>query len=210
MNKLLEEGVAQVLVIDDGNGAEYLALFQQLAELEGCTVLTHPENRGKGAGLKTGFRYFSNHLPDLSGIVTADADDQHLIKDVLNVGDHLANRKAGVVLGTRNFGGENIPARSLIGNRFTSLLIKVLFGLYIPDTQTGLRGIVTEELPWLMELAGDHFDYEMKMLIRLIKQKKDIIIVEIETVYEEEHISSYDTYADTVRIAKHILGEIFR
>ena len=63
-----------MLVIDDGNDAEYLALFQELAEMKGCTVLTHTENRGKGAGLKTGFRYFLTHLSELSGIVTADAD----------------------------------------------------------------------------------------------------------------------------------------
>ena len=198
-----------MLVVDDGNDAEYFALFQELAEMKGCTVLTHTENRGKGAGLKTGFRYFLTHLSELSGIVTADADNQHLVPDVLKVGDHLAGRQAGVILGSRNFRQKNVPVRSFIGNTFTSALIRVLFGRYIPDTQTGLRGIVTEEIPDLIKLSGDRFDYEMTMLIQLIKQKKEIIFLEIETVYEEEHISYYDTYADSLRIAKHILRGIF-
>ena len=86
VNELLKYEIAHVLVIDDGNEPEYDALFQQLAEFERCTVITHPENRGKGAGLKTGFRYFLDHFSDLAGVVSADADGQHLIKDVINVG----------------------------------------------------------------------------------------------------------------------------
>lgn len=210
VNELLKNEIAHVLVIDDGNEPEYDALFQQLAEFERCTVITHPENRGKGAGLKTGFRYFLDHFSDLAGIVTADADGQHLIKDVINVGECLVKRTDGFVLGTRDFDRKSVPTRSFIGNNFTSRAIRLLFGMYIQDTQTGLRGIVTKELPWLIQLPGDHFDYEMTMLIQLIKQKKRIIRFDIEAVYEDEHVSYYNTYEDTVRIAKHILREVFQ
>ncbi len=210
VNELLAKGVAQVIVIDDGNDEEYHDLFQQLSEFERCTVLVHDQNRGKGAGLKTGFRYFRQHFSDLAGVVTADADGQHLIKDVLNVGDCLAERRAGFVLGTRNFERKEMPTRSFIGNSFTSRVVQLLFGMYIQDTQTGLRGIATEELAWLLELAGDHFDYEMNMLIQMIKQKKRMVRVDIEAVYEEVHISYYNTYQDTMRIAKHVLREVLQ
>ncbi len=210
VNALLKKGVAQVLIIDDGNDSEYAALFQQLDEFERCTVLTHDRNRGKGAGLKTGFRYFKKHFSDLAGIVTADADGQHLVKDVVNVGDCLSRSQAAFILGTRNFERKEMPTRSFIGNSFTSRVIQVLFGMYIQDTQTGLRGIATAELDWLIELPGDHFDYEMNMLIQLIKQKKRMVRVDIHTVYEEVHFSTFNTYHDTVRIAKHVLRETFQ
>lgn len=208
VNDLLKNEIAHVIIIDDGNDSDYEALFQQLAEFERCTVLTHSKNQGKGAGLKTGFRYFLKHFSELSGIVTADADGQHLIQDVLNVGECLVNRKGVFVLGTRNFDRKKVPTRSFIGNTFTSRVIRLLFGMYIQDTQTGLRGIATKELPWLIKLPGDHFDYEMTMLIQLIKQKKRIIRVDIKAVYEEEHFSTFDTYGDTVRIIKHVAREV--
>lgn len=210
VNQLLKHGVAEVIVVDDGNDMEYDDLFQQLAEFERCTVLTHEVNRGKGAGLKTGFRYFRDHFPHLTGVVTADADNQHLIEDVIRVGECLSTGRAGFVLGTRNFKRKEMPTRSFIGNSITSRVIQLLFGMYIQDTQTGLRGIATEELDWVIELPGDHFDYEMTMLIQLIKQKKRMVRVDIAAVYEEVHISYYDTYQDTVRIARHVLREAFQ
>ena len=42
-----------VVVVDDGSGEKYLPIFNQLT---GATVLTHPENKGKGEGLKTAYR----------------------------------------------------------------------------------------------------------------------------------------------------------
>ena len=38
----------EVLVVDDGSGPAYAPLFAE-AERAGVEVLTHPENRGKGA-----------------------------------------------------------------------------------------------------------------------------------------------------------------
>ena len=85
----------------------------------------------QGAGLKKGFRYFLKHFSKLSGIVTADADGQHLIQDILNVGECLVNRKGVFVLGTRNFDRKKVPTRSFIGNTFTSHVVRLLFGMYI-------------------------------------------------------------------------------
>lgn len=209
VNALLKRGIAHVLVVDDGNGSEYEALFQQLVEFERCTVLTHPQNRGKGAGLKTGFHYFLTHFSDLSGVVTADADGQHLVKDVLKVGERLVKRPGAIVLGTRDFDRKIVPTRSFIGNTLTRRLVQLLFGLSVQDTQTGLRGLPTNELPWLIELPGEHFDYEMTMLIQCIKQKKRLVRVDIEAVYENEHISYFNTYGDTAKIAKHVCHEVF-
>ena len=46
----------RVLVVDDGSGPAYAALFAAVAAL-GATVLVHEVNRGKGAALKTGFSH---------------------------------------------------------------------------------------------------------------------------------------------------------
>ena len=44
-----------IIVVDDGSGPDYAQIFE---EARSCaTVLTHKENRGKGAALKTGLSY---------------------------------------------------------------------------------------------------------------------------------------------------------
>lgn len=199
--EFIQAGVAHVIVIDDGNPASFEDLFTRISKIERCTVLRHTENSGKGTGLKTAIHYFLNHLADLKGIVTADADGQHLRKDVLNVGNQLKKMDEGFVLGSRVYDSKNMPKRSLLGNTITSRIFQLLFGIYIRDTQTGLRGIATSELDWVIHLYGDHFEFEMNMLIQMVKKKSRIVQVDIQAVYQEVHVSHYNTYRDSVRIA---------
>jgi len=207
VDRLIQHGVKQVIVVDDGNEASYNELFHQLAQYERCTVLEHQYNSGKGAALKTGFNHFLNHHLELPGVVTADADGQHLIEDVLKVGDRIAQNKEGFVLGTREFHRKEMPTRSFIGNTVTSRVFQGLFGMYIKDTQTGLRGIATGELYWIIQLKGDHFDFEMNMLINMIKKNKRIVRVDVAAIYDDVHISYFDTYTDSVRVARQMVRE---
>lgn len=207
--ELIQAEVAQVIVVDDGNDASYEALFNQIATIDRCAVLYHTENSGKGAALKTAIRYFLAYFPNLKGIVTADADAQHLIEDVLNVGNHLENMSDGIILGSRVYDSNNMPTRSLIGNTVTSRVFQLLFGLYLRDTQTGLRGITTNELEWVLALDGDHFEFEMNMLIKMVERKTRILQVDIQAVYKEVHISHFNTYKDSVRVAKQMAKGFF-
>lgn len=201
VNELLQEEVAQVIIVDDGNEERYDNLFEQLKQSPNCIVLHHERNHGKGAALKTAFGHYLEHFSHLAGVVTADADGQHLIKDVLEVGDRLQSMDHGFILGTRVFDRKEMPTRSFIGNTITSRIFQVLFGKYIGDTQTGLRGITKAELDEVLQLRGSHFDFEMNMLIFMINSKKRVVRVDIEAVYAEEHTSTYHTYADSVKIA---------
>lgn len=209
VNELLMNEIAKVIIINDGNTAKYEPLFEQLTQFERCIVLHHEENQGKGAALKTGFNYFLVDDSNLTGVVTADADGQHLVKDVINVGERISKMQDGFVLGTRVFERKNMPIRSLIGNTFTSHLFRLLFGVYISDTQTGLRGITTSELPWIKQLDGNHFDFEMNMLIEMIREKRRIVRLDIEAVYADVHTSTYATYKDTAKIANLIAKQFF-
>lgn len=79
LQALSDAQLGQLVVVDDGSGPDYAPIFALAAQIPGCTVLRHEQNRGKGDALKTGLRYFQE-LPDRSeynGVVTADADGQH-------------------------------------------------------------------------------------------------------------------------------------
>ena len=79
--KLLEKGFAHLVVVDDGSSEKYQPIFNRLAEMEGCTVLHHEVNKGKGCALKTGYAYIEENMPECVGVITADADGQHTVED---------------------------------------------------------------------------------------------------------------------------------
>ena len=131
--------------------------------LDPAVVLRHEENRGKGRALKTGLAYLADR--GFTGVVTADADGQHSVEDILRVAEALAGRSGRLVLGAREIA--QMPLRSRTGNSLTRTLFRLLYGIRLQDTQTGLRGIpLTEQsVPGLLALSGERYEYEMEMLI---------------------------------------------
>ncbi len=67
----------RVIVIDDGSSDA----TAEVARLAGAEVICHPENRGKGAALKTGFKAAIG----ADVIVTMDADGQHDPAEIPNL-----------------------------------------------------------------------------------------------------------------------------
>ena len=100
--EVLAAGLGPVLVVDDGSGPAYAPVFAALAEM-GCTVLTHEQNRGKGAALKTALRWYGAHEDGCAGIVTADCDGQHTVKDVRRVCEAMEACPGTLVLGAPEF-----------------------------------------------------------------------------------------------------------
>lgn len=192
----LRETFAHVVVVDDGSteGTEVFDKIRPQADV----VLKHEVNRGKGAALKTGFAWILEHQPGMKGVVTADADGQHRVDDIRRVAEAVATHQGGLVLGVRSF-GRKVPFRSRLGNNWTTLLFWLITGMSIQDTQTGLRGIPGDLLPRMLQLRGDRYEYETRMLVdtRLHAQKP--LQLPIETVYIDGNKSShYRPLRDTI------------
>ena len=83
---LKEAGFKNILVINDGSSKEHLAFFPKESEV---ILLHHRHNRGKGAALKSAFKYIKNNLPEMEGIITVDGDGQHRPEDVKKCAEAL-------------------------------------------------------------------------------------------------------------------------
>ncbi len=197
---IIDIGFSDIIVVDDGGGERYAEYFRRVREEFGCTVLHHEVNRGKGAALKTAFKYYAENRADSLGLVTADADGQHLPKDIVSVAEKMCESQS-VVLGSRDFSEPHVPPRSKAGNRITSAVFKIFFGMRIGDTQTGLRGIPRQYVSVLAEAYGDRYEYETHMLFIIKQRDIPFCEVKISTVYIDENSSShFRVFHDSMRI----------
>lgn len=180
-----------VIVINDGSDSAYDELFDCLTETYHCTVLSHEKNQGKGDALKTGFAYIHTHFPLSPGCVTADADGQHSVPDIIQIGEALDVNPSVLYLGTRDFSGSNVPRKSAFGNRISSFFFKCSTGVECADTQTGLRGIPQVFLPAMMSVKGSRYEYEMNMLFWATEENIPLVPIPIETIYIDGNKSSH-------------------
>ena len=206
---LVAIGFSDILVVDDGSGEEFSSVFSQVAALPQCTLLRHPINRGKGAALKTAMTFFLNNRPGQTGVVAADADGQHLAKDIAAVAKAMREQSA-VTFGVRDFSDPKVPARSKAGNRITVAVFRAFFGMKISDTQTGLRAFPRSILPEIAQVKGDRYEFETEMLFAIKKHRLPLAEVGISTVYLEENRSShFRVVRDSIRIYSLILKYLF-
>ena len=211
IQKLKEGGFAHIVVIDDGSSEVYQPIFEEVDAIEDTVVLHHGVNKGKGVALKTGYRYVMENLPDISGVITADADGQHTVADCLHLAEQLEKGERALYLGSRDFNLDNVPPKSKSGNKITSVIFKILYGQYLPDTQTGLRAFRKEELPFMEEVEGERYEYEMKVLIACSRARIPIIPITIETIYENENEGThFHPIRDSWRIYKVIFGSFIK
>ncbi len=200
VDDLIQSDFTDIIVVNDGSRQNCLPIFDVLAE-KGCKVFTHAINLGKGRALKSGMNAFLNVYPDRLGVITADADGQHSVSDIKRLAQAMERMPDALVLGVRDFDKENVPFKSRAGNKITRTLFGYLSGLKLTDTQTGLRGIPKSSMPWMMEMKGERFEYEMNMLIECKRHNMDILEVPIKTIYIDENASShFNPLLDAIRI----------
>lgn len=211
IRKLSENGFGHIVVVDDGSNESYQPIFSEVESVERVTVLHHDVNHGKGVALKTGFRYIWENLPDIETIITADADGQHTVPDCIRLAQEAQKDKKALYLGSRDFSLPNIPPKSRSGNKITSIVFKALYGQYLPDTQTGLRAFRREKLPFMFNVEGERFEYEMKVLIACSRAGIRMVPVTIETIYENANEGThFHPIKDSYRIYKVILGSFLK
>lgn len=193
---LKKSGFSNIVIVDDGSTDA-----QPFEGLNDVTILKNNINMGKGNALKKGFSYCKNKFKDIKGIITVDADGQHLVEDVEKVYKKFSYNYNSLILGSRNFNGKDVPLKSRIGNKIMQNKIKSKIGIDITDTQTGLRAIPIDIVNYIIEIKGERYEYETNMLLYCMNNNINIMQVPIKTVYinRNKH-THFQALKDSLRI----------
>lgn len=183
--------VSLVLVVDDGSTDSSGAA----AQLAGAMVIRHPANVGKGAALKTGFRYLQDQGFD--GAVTIDADGQH---DPAEIPSFIRAAEQGydMVVGNRMSDVSTMPFIRRFANHISSLLISLFLGQNIRDSQNGFRYYRLSSVLSL-PLKASKYDMETEVIFKMGRAGYRIGWVPTRTIYRTDAKSKFNSVTDTLR-----------
>ncbi|HEX9501050.1 MAG TPA: glycosyltransferase family 2 protein [Thermoanaerobaculia bacterium] len=189
------EIVRVVVVVNDGSRDDTAAV----ARAAGAEVVDHPQNRGKGAALKTGFAHAIKNGFDV--VVTLDADGQHLPREIPKFLKSREETKADLIIGGRShLFGEMLPRRRL-ANRFSAWTIAKASKTGITDSQSGFR-LYSANLLRSVRLRTDGFDLESEVIVRAGVGGFKVITIPIDLGFVDGiSTSHYKPLKDTLRIA---------
>lgn len=133
------------------------------------------QHLGKGYALRAGFAKAKGDI-----IVTIDSDGSHWPEELPRVLKPILQDQADLVIGSRYLHQKNVAARKLnaFGVKIFNLLIKLLTGQAITDSQSGYRAMKSEVL-LNQKLKSQTYEIESEMLVKTAKQKFRIAEVPI-------------------------------
>jgi len=204
------------LVVDDGSTDGTATI----AARAGARVVSHERNLGKGAALATGFREGLGLGYD--AVMVVDADGQHPPAAVPRFIACADETGADLVVGTRMRRRRGMPFVRWATNAMMSILLSMLAGVRLTDTQCGMKLLGARTLELLLGPArteavrvggapggAARFDVESEIILRAAAHGLRIAEVPIPTIYIPGRRSRIRPLPDTVRflalVARHFL-----
>lgn len=189
LSRTLAQGLP-IVVIDDGctdGTREILSGFKDV------TVIAHPKNQGKGAALKTAFRWALEK--GYAYAVTIDSDGQHYPEDIPDL--LKAKGERTIVVGSRTTRGAN--AGGSFANRFSNFWFTAYTGIRLTDTQTGFRLYPLRDLPSL-KVVGNRYEAELSLLLFSAWKGFRLVPVQVRVNYPKDRVTHFRPFQDFMRI----------
>ena len=154
----------EVIAVNDASRDGTGAVLDRLAA-QGALhrVIHHPENRGKGAALRSGIAAATGDV-----VVVQDADLEYDPTDLPRLLEPIRAGRADAVYGSRFQGG---PHRVLffwhsVGNRLLTLTSNMFTNLNLTDMETCYK-LVRRDLLQRLPLTSNRFGFEVEITARL-------------------------------------------
>jgi glycosyltransferase involved in cell wall biosynthesis len=156
----------EIIIVDDGSTDGTRELLKQDIAPQVDQVIYHPENRGKGASLRSGFAAATGDI-----VIVQDADLEYDPQEFPLIIDPIMNGKADVVFGSRFQGGA--PHRvvyywHMVGNKFLTTLSNMLTNINLTDMETCYKAF-RREIIQSIQIRENRFGFEPEITAKIAK-----------------------------------------
>ena len=165
----------EIILVDDCSTDGTREILQGMASDPSLTIVFHDRNRGKGAGLRTGFARATGDI-----VIVQDADLEYDPKEFPVMLAPILDGRADAVFGSRFLGG---PHRVLffwhyVGNKALTLLANMINNVNMSDMETCYKAVRRDVLSKI-KLESDRFGFEVEIAAKLARLKARIYEVPI-------------------------------
>lgn len=168
----------EILVVDDGSDPATKQLLQEAFVADDFQLITHPQNRGKGAAIRTGLQRATGDT-----VIIQDADLEYFPADYIKLLAVYQENNAQAVYGVRD-----LRHRSSLmqwGNCFMTFATNRLYGSKLHDMETCYK-LIDRALLQSLQLESRGFEIEAEITAKLLNSGVRIYEAPIQYDHREE------------------------
>ena len=195
-----EDMTIDILVVNDGSKDN--TSFQ--ARKGGSIVVDHILNSGAGGATLTGLAYARQKGYNI--VATMDADGQHAPEDVLKGIIELGKKGSDLLIGSRLIDSKGMSSTKVLGNKGLSFITKLLFGVKVTDSQSGLR-IYSKNAIDNLDWRTSGYEFCSEMIWRAKQAGMAIAEYPIQAIYTDYSRSKGQNNWNAVNIVKRLFKQ---
>jgi glycosyltransferase involved in cell wall biosynthesis len=156
----------EIILVDDGSTDGTRELLRDKLESRVARVILHPENRGKGAALRTGFAAATGDL-----VIIQDADLEYDPQEYPQLIAPILAGKADVVFGSRFAGGGSTRVLyywHYLGNRLLTTLSNMFTNINLTDMEVCYK-VFRREVLQKIQIEEDRFGFEPEITAKVAR-----------------------------------------
>lgn len=160
----------QIIAVDDSSSDDtYAVLCREAVADPTMIVIRHPNNRGKGAAVRSGLARALGEI-----VIVQDADLEYDPQDYYELIKPIAEGRVNVVFGSRFLGRHTgMYFWNALGNKGLTFLTNMLFNCWISDMETCYKVMRTEIMRDL-RLESNDFRLEPEIAAKVLKRGERI------------------------------------
>src|SRR3990170_7451331 len=187
----------EIIVVDDCSSDR----SPEISLNKHATVYSLKQHMGKGFALRAGFSKAKGEI-----IVTIDSDGSNRPEELPLLLNPILQDKADLVIGSRFSGNAPTSGKrfNAAGVRIFNLLIQILTGAAVSDSQSGYRAMKSEVLENL-NLKSGGYEIESEMLVKIARRRFRVREVPVSFEQRTYGKSTLDPIVDGFKILMSIV-----
>ncbi len=157
----------EFIVVNDGSTDNTEKIVKRFQKKYKNLKLINQKNQGKGAAVINGMKYILKNLPNCNLIAFIDADNSIIPKEFNKLLKYTKNYD--VIIASRHCKGAKIDKKEILLEKITgrgfNLLVKLILGLKIDDTQCGAKIFKKQVLNKILKkIKPDKWSFDISLL----------------------------------------------
>jgi len=187
----------EIIAVDDGSTDK---THDVLKSSQGISVITHPENKGYGASLRSGIEKAKYET-----IVIIDADDTYPPDKIPELLNSMASYD--MVVAARTGEVIHIPLLRKFAKFTLNIIANYLSGMKIPDLNSGLRAMKKEHVLRFLNILPSGFSFTTTITLALLTSGYSVKYIPINYKHRKR-MSKFHPVKDTVNMLSLIVRTI--